>query len=851
MTNLVYGFNEGNKDMTDILGIKGAGLCEMTKMGLPVPYGFILSTDAVSNCIDKGMYIDDELSDHVIEKLRELEKITGKLFGDNENPLILSVRLSSVHEMMGMTDSVLNIGFNKDNIESFAKKIGSYRCAYDSYIRFIRMYAKTVMNLNDLDFESIFSESKEAFEKESIDGMCEALEKHLKLVFDVSGKEIPTDPFTQLTESINGVISSWNNENAIYYRQLNRMYSDIVPSICIQEMVFGNSGEKSGVGEIFTRNPSTGQKKIFGEFLFDSQGLDIIDGKNLSHHIDIVSKKFPDQSRELKKVAAILENRYKDVQEIEFTIENSKLYVIQTKQGKRNSIAAAKIAVDMVGEGIIDKKTAIKRMAPEKIDKISRACFDEGEIEEKAELMKGMPASPGEAIGVLCFDEISVRREIEKGKPVILAMDFIDIISLPMVLDVDGIITVKGGVTSNMATIARRMNKCYIAGVNDVVVDRENRCILVDDLVINEGEVLSLDGHTGKIYLGKISRGKCKQSPEFETIIQWADEIRRLVVKADACDAEDVAKAVTLGAEGIGVFDGNKILLDDGRADILRKVIFSNDQVEKHVAYRTLFGLVKEDYKQVFQMIEDPSIALALMNPRVDILKEKYKEIDFDFVNDGGFRIALVSPEIYELQIGAMYEAAAEVNKNRDDALKLDVIIPNIDDVKELKYVINFINNVVDNLKMSDSDDDMMLGTVAVIDSPRAAVISGELAKYADGILFDVGKLTEKMVGITPYEMNLIRTKYRGRNIYPQNPFKTIDIPGTGQIMKHACDVIKKEDPYIKVGIFGLYGSDSESVNYVNSIGFDYISCSPDMIPKARIEAARAVVLDELKHNMA
>lgn len=847
MTDLVYAFNEGNKDMTDILGIKGANLCEMTKMGLPVPYGFVFTTFAGKRCIENDLNIDDEVADEIIEKLRELEKISGKTFGDPSNPLLISVRPSSQYQMPGMMNTLLNVGLNDETVVGFGEASGNYRCAYESYIRFIKMYATCVMGVSEERLENIIDDEIKA-QDITPDEMKDSVSKYLKFIFDLTGEEIPKDPFVQLLESIKSVLNSWNSERAIYYRQMEKMPEDKFPGVCIQEMVFGNMDESSGTGVIFTRNPSTGQKKIFGEFMTASQGVDIFSGREEAQPIDVVNKKFPEAVKQLRKGTAILENHYKDMQEIDFTIEKGKLYILQTRKGKRNSLAAAKIAVDMVGEELIDKKTAITRIDPAKIENIFHSSFDSVHLEEIGELTKGLPASPGEATGILCLDEEAVDKVILKGNKAILVKKFLDVKDLPCMVNTEGVVSETGGVTAHMSTVARKLNKCYVAGVREIKIDTAKRIVQGDGFKLKEGQLISVDGNTGKIYKGVIKKITSEISPEFKEIIEWSDEIRRLYVRADAGSIEDVAYGMKVGAEGIGIVDIKEIFLESKRATQLKSVLFEKDTLQREKAYKSLFKKVKRDYKKIFYLMEDRPVAFGLLDLHEKVGEKGIAGVDGALMDNGGFRISLMYPIIYGLQVRAIHEAAIEVCREKDTYFRVEILIPNVDYVKEVKFVRNLIDEII-RTSGESHEEKYLLNVIAMIETPRGAVIADQLARYVDGILFDVKRLTARMIGITPAKMNETRKKYRGKNVYPQNPFKSIDKDGAGALMSFAVDKAKRENPYIRFGMFGEYGGDANSVEFVNSLKFDYVSCGPNMVPMAKIEAARTVVKEETERQ--
>lgn len=873
MNKLLYAFNEGNRDMSHILGRKGANLCEMTRMGIPVPYGFILSSEGVKRCLSTSLETDDELSDEIIEEIRRLEKISGKIFGDKENPLILAVRPSYESSIPGMMDSILNIGFNEEILYGFAKQKENFYCAYDSYMSFLRMYAVTALGMSPDKVKEKFSAFSLDSDKKSEAELKEALRQQKDFIYENTGNTVPDDPFVQLIESIKGIIKSWNSERTISYRQFDRNISETLPSVCIQETVFGNSGENSGSGVIFTRNPSTGQKKIFGEFLFNSQGTDIVEGKKIPLPIDVVSKIFPENAKQLRKISGILESHYGDMQEIEFTIENGKLSILQTGLGNRNIIAGTKIAFDMVNEGIIGRHKAISRIDSHRMNRLVSTSFDKLQLEETEAFAKGLPSSPGEVSGILCFDERDVKDAILSGKNAILAKKYLTAEDLAILVNVDGVITSAGGVTSHISTITRRLNKCYVSGVKDLIIDSSLKTIKTEDEEITCNEMVSIDGYSGKIYKGKLARESYEKPPEFRSILEWSDEIRTLYVRADASSLSGISGAMGAGAEGIGIFHSERIMLGDNRDDLLSEVIFKSDRAKQEKdrisssLYQKLFFEVKEDYKQIINMAEDFPIALKLLDVDDNLNNGAFITSDFarntrknddtiqDFrtvfdalSNNGGFRTALMYPDVYEIQIRAITEAVKEISTEKHYYPKIEIIIPKIDNVNELLFMRNFIKDIISN-SLCDDSERFTFNITACIESPRGAVIMGELAEYADSFLFDIGRLTEHMIGISAEYMNYIRKHYKSKNAYAKNPFRSIDIKGVGGLMTYAVETARREKPNVRIGMFGVYSSDPESVDFVNSMGFDYISCSKEMIPLAKIEAARAVVKHESDEN--
>ena len=875
MNKYVYSFNEGSKEMKSLLGGKGANLAEMTKIGLPVPFGFTISTDACNKYYQDGETISQDIIDEIFEKMQELEAVTDKQFGSNQKPLLVSVRSGAVFSMPGMMDTVLNLGLNDDTINGLIAITGNERFAYDSYRRFIQMFADVVIGIEKEKFDKIFDGKKEERGcKLDLDLTCEDLKEitkeYKKLYLSETGNEFPQDPKIQLIETVKAVFRSWNNDRAVLYRKLNDISSNLGTAVNVQSMVFGNTGESSGTGVAFTRNPATGENKLYGEFLINAQGEDVVAGIRTPQPISEMAEAFPEIYNNFKRIAELLEKHYKDMQDMEFTIENNKLYMLQTRNGKRTAQAAVKIAVDMEEEGLIDKQTAIMRIEPEQIDQLLHPRFDDDALEFAKKLTKGLPASPGAATGKIYFTTSDVETASLSEK-VILVRQETSPEDLAGMVAAEGILTSRGGMTSHAAVVARGMGKCCVAGCKDAIVDEFSKTVTIGDIVLKEGDYISLDGSTGMVYEGKLKSVEPELSGSFDTLMKWTDEIRTLKIRTNADNPKDAAKAIEFGAEGIGLCRTEHMFFDEQRIMDVRRMILSSDETSRRKALSRLLPYQKDDFKGIFKVMGERPVTIRLLDPPLheflpntdeeikalseeinvsfDILKNKVIELkEFNpMLGHRGCRLVITYPEIAQMQAEAIISAAIEVKNETKLNIIPEIMIPLVGIDKELTNIKNTVVETIDKtLQKYEETIEYQIGTM--IEIPRAALVADKIAEEAEFFSFGTNDLTQMTFGFSRDDTGKIIREYVDKGILEKDPFQTIDQEGIGKLIKMAIELGKKTRPNIKLGICGEHGGDPKSIEYCNNIGLNYVSCSPFSVPIARIAAAQAVIRTKIEN---
>ena len=870
MGKFVYSFNEGSKDMRDLLGGKGANLAEMTKIGLPVPFGFTISTDACKDYLNKGGMLDDEIVREVYEHLDELEQVMGKKFGDIENPLLVSVRSGAPVSMPGMMDTILNLGLNDDSVKGLAAKTGNERFAYDSYRRFIQMFGDVVMEIPKSKFDQIFDgRKKEVGAEYDVDLKTEDLkviiEGYKELVKAELGREFPQNPKDQLMEAIQAVFRSWNNERAILYRKLNNISASLGTAVNVQSMVFGNTGENSGTGVAFTRSPVNGENKIFGEFLVNAQGEDVVAGIRTPQPIDQMKESFPDVYGKFEDIARILEDHYKDMQDMEFTVEEGKLFMLQTRNGKRTAEAAVKVAVDMVNEEKIDKETAIMRIAPEQIDQLLHPAFDAEELKKHTPIGKGLPASPGAACGEIVFSADDAAVAKEAGKKVVLVREETSPEDLAGMVAAEGILTARGGMTSHAAVVARGMGKCCVAGCHDITVYEEEKYMEIHGVKYHEGDMISINGTDGSVYAAEIATKAPELSGNFGTIMKWADEIRTIGVRTNADNPRDAKQAVQFGAEGIGLCRTEHMFFEEERIPKIRRMILADTEEERREALAGLLPYQKGDFKGLYETMAGKPVTIRLLDPPlheflpkneedmkelseqfgIPLEKIKTKTIELHEFNPmlghRGCRLAVTYPEIAEMQTEAIITAALEVKKETGIDIKPEIMVPLVGIPNELKNVKKTIDETAERcFEQAGERLNYMVGTM--IEIPRAALTADEIAEEAEFFSFGTNDMTQMGFGFSRDDTGKIIREYVEKGVLEEDPFQVLDQRGVGKLVKMAAEEGRKTRPNIKLGICGEHGGNPKTIDFCHRLGLNYVSCSPFRVPIARLAAAQAAI---------
>ena len=869
----VYLFKEGNADMRELLGGKGANLAEMTNLGLPIPQGFTVSTEACTEYYNDGKKINDEIQSQIFEALKKLEEMQGKKFGDNNDPLLVSVRSGARASMPGMMDTILNLGLNDVAVEGFAAKTGNPRFAYDSYRRFIQMYSDVVMEVPKSFFEKIIDEVKEAkgvhYDTElTVDDLKE-LVKRFKEVYKnaMNGEEFPQDPTEQLMGAVKAVFRSWDNPRAIVYRRMNDIPGDWGTAVNVQAMVFGNMGETSGTGVAFTRNPSTGEKGIFGEYLINAQGEDVVAGVRTPQPITKLAEDLPECYKEFMEIAHKLEDHYRDMQDMEFTIQEGKLYFLQTRNGKRTAPAAIQIACDLVDEGMITKEEAVLRIEAKSLDQLLHPTFDKDSLKEGEVIGEALPASPGAAAGKVVFtaEEAKELGKGGKGERVVLVRLETTPEDIEGMVAAQGILTVRGGMTSHAAVVARGMGTCCVSGCGDIKMNEEAEEFELGGYTFHKGDFISLDGTTGKIYKGDIKTVEASVSGNFGRIMGWADEFRTLKVRTNADNPRDTRNAVKLGAEGIGLCRTEHMFFEEDRIPKIRKMILSETVEAREAALNELIPFQKGDFKAMYKELkglpmtvryldpplheflptaEEDIIALAKdMGVTVEHLKEKCAELhEFNpMMGHRGCRLAVTYPEIARMQTRALMEAAIEVKEEDGYDIVPEIMIPLVGEKKELKFVKDIVVETAEKVKAEKgSDIEYHIGTM--IEIPRAALTADEIAEEAEFFSFGTNDLTQMTFGFSRDDAGKFLDSYYKAKIYESDPFAKLDQDGVGKLVKMAAEKGRATRPNIKLGICGEHGGEPSSVEFCHKVGLNYVSCSPFRVPIARLAAAQAAL---------
>ena len=869
----VYAFKEGNASMRNLLGGKGANLAEMTNLGLPIPQGFTVTTEACTEYYNCGKKISKEIEEEIFKAIGELEKIQGKKFGDNEDPLLVSVRSGARASMPGMMDTILNLGLNDEAVEGFAKKTNNPRFAYDSYRRFIQMYSDVVMEVNKSFFEKIIDELKEElgvhYDTElNVDDLKELVKRFKKIYSDhMNGEEFPQDAREQLMGAVKAVFRSWDNPRAIVYRRMNDIPGDWGTAVNVQAMVFGNMGDTSGTGVAFTRNPSTGEKGIYGEYLINAQGEDVVAGVRTPQPITKLAEDLPECYEEFIKIATKLENHYKDMQDMEFTIQEGKLYFLQTRNGKRTAQAAINIACDLVDEGMITPEEAILRIDAKSLDQLLHPMFDKDELAKGEVIGSALPASPGAAAGKIYFNAEDAKNAGKggRGERVILVRLETTPEDIEGMVASQGVLTVRGGMTSHAAVVARGMGTCCVSGCGEIKINEEKKEFTLGNYTFHEGDYISLDGSTGKIYKGDIKTVPASVTGNFGRIMAWADENRRLKVRTNADNPRDTKKAVELGAEGIGLCRTEHMFFEEDRIPKIRKMILSETVEGREDALNELIPFQKGDFKAMYKVLnglpmtvryldpplheflpteEEDIIALAKdMNVSVEKLKEKISDLhEFNpMMGHRGCRLAVTYPEIAKMQTRALMEAAIEVSEEEGTEIVPEIMIPLVGEEKELKFVKDIVVETAELVK-KEKNSDMQYHIGTMIEIPRAALTADAIAKEAEFFSFGTNDLTQMTFGFSRDDAGKFLDSYYQNKIYESDPFAKLDQTGVGQLVEMAVEKGRKTRPNIKLGICGEHGGEPSSIEFCNRIGLDYVSCSPFRVPIARLAAAQATI---------
>ena len=872
----VYAFKEGNASMRNLLGGKGANLAEMTNLGLPIPQGFTVTTEACTEYYNCGKKISKEIEEEIFKAIGELEKIQGKKFGDNEDPLLVSVRSGARASMPGMMDTILNLGLNDEAVEGFAKKTNNPRFAYDSYRRFIQMYSDVVMEVNKSFFEKIIDELKEElgvhYDTElNVDDLKELVKRFKKIYSDhMHGEEFPQDAREQLMGAVKAVFRSWDNPRAIVYRRMNDIPGDWGTAVNVQAMVFGNMGDTSGTGVAFTRNPSTGEKGIYGEYLINAQGEDVVAGVRTPQPITKLAEDLPECYEEFIKIATKLENHYKDMQDMEFTIQEGKLYFLQTRNGKRTAQAAINIACDLVDEGMITPEEAILRIDAKSLDQLLHPMFDKDELAKGEVIGSALPASPGAAAGKIYFTAEDAKNAGKggRGERVILVRLETTPEDIEGMVASQGVLTVRGGMTSHAAVVARGMGTCCVSGCGEIKINEEKKEFTLGNYTFHEGDYISLDGSTGKIYKGDIKTVPASVTGNFGRIMAWADENRRLKVRTNADNPRDTKKAVELGAEGIGLCRTEHMFFEEDRIPKIRKMILSETVEDREEALNELIPFQKGDFKAMYKVLnglpmtvryldpplheflpteEEDIIALAKdMNVSVEKLKEKISDLhEFNpMMGHRGCRLAVTYPEIAKMQTRALMEAAIEVSEEEGIEIVPEIMIPLVGEEKELKFVKDIVVETAELVK-KEKNSDMQYHIGTMIEIPRAALTADAIAKEAEFFSFGTNDLTQMTFGFSRDDAGKFLDSYYQNKIYESDPFAKLDQTGVGQLVEMAVEKGRKTRPNIKLGICGEHGGEPSSIEFCNRIGLDYVSCSPFRVPIARLAAAQAAIKSE------
>jgi len=871
MGKYVYAFEEGSKDMRNLLGGKGANLAEMTNIGMPVPRGFTVTTEACTKYYENGKDIGKDIEDEIFTKLGELEVKTGKKMGDVSNPLLVSVRSGARASMPGMMDTVLNLGLNDEVAKGFAIATNNKRFAYDSYRRFIQMFADVVKGYPKSSFERYFDKIKEEKGVNSdleltADDMEEVTLRFKENYKELAGEEFPQDPKVQLIEAVKAVFRSWMNERAIVYRRLNDIPSDWGTAVNVQEMVYGNRGNDCGTGVAFTRNPATGEKKLYGEYLINAQGEDVVAGIRTPEPISKLESDMPEVYSEFVRIANLLENHYKDMQDMEFTIENGKLFMLQTRNGKRTAAAALKVAVDLVAEGMITKEEALLRVEPKQLDQLLHPMFDAESLKNGKVIAKGLAASPGAATGKIYFTAEDVVEAKKNGEKDLL---LVRLETSPEDIEgmnyANGVLTVRGGMTSHAAVVARGMGTCCVSGCGELTINEEAKTLTTKDgLVFHEGDFMSLDGSTGNVYGEQIKTVEPEISGDFETFMKWADETRRLKVRTNADTPKDAIQARKFGAEGIGLCRTEHMFFEEDRIFNFRRMIAAETLEQREEALEKILPYQRSDFEGLFKAMAPYSVTIRYLDPPLheflphtdeeirplaeslgmsfEALKKRVESLkEFNpMMGHRGCRLAVTYPEIAKMQTRAVIEAAINVNKEGLN-VEPEIMIPLVGEVKELKFIKDIVCATANEI-IKNAGVELKYKVGTMIEIPRAALTADEIAKEAEFFSFGTNDLTQMTFGFSRDDASKFLGDYYKNNIYEQDPFAKLDQVGVGKLVKMAVELGRSTRPDLHLGICGEHGGEPSSVEFCHNVGLDYVSCSPFRVPLARLAAAQAAI---------
>jgi len=874
MTKYVYLFSEGNASMRNLLGGKGANLAEMTGLGLPVPRGFTVTTEACTRYYQDGKVIAKEIEDQIYKALSKTEEIVGKKFGDPKNPFLVSVRSGARASMPGMMDTILNLGLNDEVVEGLAQLTQNTRFAYDSYRRFITMFSDVVMEISKSEFDKIMDEMKEIkgvvhdTELDASD-LKDLVAKYKELYHKIKGVPFPQDPKIQLMEAVKAVFRSWDNPRAIVYRRLNDIPSDWGTAVNVQEMVYGNMGNDSGTGVAFTRDPSTGEKKLYGEFLMNAQGEDVVAGIRTPQSIDKLKETNTEAYSQFIDIAKKLEDHYRDMQDMEFTIERGKLFMLQTRNGKRTATAALKIAVDLVNEGMISKEEALMKVEPKQLDTLLHPQFEPKALKNAVPIAKGLPASPGAATGKVYFTAEDAVEAFEKGsKQVVLVRLETSPEDIEGMHISQGILTGRGGMTSHAAVVARGMGTCCVAGCGEIKINEEEKYFIdKNGRRYNEGDWISLDGSTGNVYGEKLPTMEPKMSDYFNTLMEWADEVRRLKIRTNADTPADAAQALRFGAEGIGLCRTEHMFFESDRIGPMREMIVSRTVEQRKKALAKLLPMQRADFEALFREMKGHPVTIRFLDPPLheflpqddDDIEALAREMGMTYdelkgiisdlhefnpmMGHRGCRLTVSYPEIAEMQTRAVIEAAINVNKEGMSVVP-EIMIPLVGEVKELKFVKDIVVSTADKvIKEAGVDLKYLVGTM--IEIPRAAITADQIAEEAEFFSFGTNDLTQMTFGFSRDDAGKFLEEYYNKKIYEFDPFAKLDQVGVGSLVKIAAEKGRQTRPDIKLGICGEHGGDPSSIQFCHDVGLNYVSCSPYRVPLARLAAAQAAIISK------
>jgi pyruvate,orthophosphate dikinase len=867
MTKFVYLFKEADASMRNLLGGKGANLAEMTRLGMPVPQGFTVSTEACTKYYEDGRRINEDIVQQIYDALKETEKIAGKKFGDNENPFLVSVRSGARASMPGMMDTILNLGLNDVAVEGLAKQTNNPRFAYDSYRRFITMFSDVVMEIPKSNFEAIFDAKKEELGIEedtllSAEDLKEIVKGFKARYKELKGEAFPQDPKEQLIAAVEAVFRSWDNPRANIYRRLNNIPYEWGTAVNVQAMVFGNMGEDSGTGVAFTRDPSTGKNEFYGEYLFNAQGEDVVAGIRTPKPISELEKDNPQVFKQFREISHKLEQHYKDMQDMEFTIEKGKLYMLQTRNGKRTAQAALKIAIDMVEEGLITEKEAVLKVDPAQLDSLLHPQFEPESLKNAEVIAKGLNASPGAATGRAVFTAERAAEMAKDGKPVILVRQETSPEDIEGMVVASGVLTSRGGMTSHAAVVARGMGTCCVAGAGSVKVYEEKKYFEVNGKKYYEGDYISLDGSTGNIYGEQVKTMDATVSGDFAKLMEWADKYRALKVRTNADNPRDAKQAYEFGAEGIGLCRTEHMFFEGDRIKAMREMIVSNTVEERQKALNKLLPMQREDFVGLYEAMQGHPVTIRYLDPPLheflpnedDDIKDLAKEMGLSFedlkatveslhetnpmLGHRGVRLSITYPEIAKMQTRAVIEAAIEVGKKGLDVTP-EIMIPLVGEIKELKYLKDIVVATADEI-IKEAGVDLKYTVGTMIEIPRAALLADEIAKEAEFFSFGTNDLTQMTFGFSRDDAGKFLADYYDKKIFENDPFAHVDVKGVGKLMEMAVKGGQATRPNIKLGICGEHGGDPASIDFCHNVGLNYVSCSPFRVPIARLAAAHA-----------